>query len=124
MKQCGLPPPGWACSRESDHDGPCAARFVGWFAQRYSWHLPIWLALIGIGVATLFDFACPRHVDAQVLTPRWIIARGVMTDYEREGCYFRIGQWTTIVLHPNGESCKIVRNELVGKSIQLMAVVE
>lgn len=24
--RCSLPPHGWWCSRESDHDGPCAAR--------------------------------------------------------------------------------------------------
>ena len=23
---CGLPPPGWQCSREPGHEGPCAAR--------------------------------------------------------------------------------------------------
>jgi len=25
---CNRPPPGWWCSREPDHDGPCAARPV------------------------------------------------------------------------------------------------
>lgn len=26
MTTCTLPPPGWWCSREPGHDGPCAAR--------------------------------------------------------------------------------------------------
>lgn len=26
MKTCTTPPSGWKCSRESGHDGPCAAR--------------------------------------------------------------------------------------------------
>lgn len=26
MSECKLPPPGWWCSREAPHDGPCAAR--------------------------------------------------------------------------------------------------
>lgn len=26
MSQCTIPPPGWWCSREPGHDGPCAAR--------------------------------------------------------------------------------------------------
>ncbi len=25
-RRCALPPPGWECSREAGHDGPCAAR--------------------------------------------------------------------------------------------------
>lgn len=28
-QQCDRPPVGWSCSRESDHEGPCAARQVG-----------------------------------------------------------------------------------------------
>ena len=26
MTKCNIPPPGWVCSREPGHEGPCAAR--------------------------------------------------------------------------------------------------
>ena len=123
MKRCDVPPVGWICARKPGHHGPYAPHRIDWFTKHYTWHLPIWLCLISIGVATLFDLACPA-LDARARS--YVVTRGIVsaTEQELDECYFKIGQWTMLVLHPNGEPCKVLRGEFIGKDVSLMVVVE
>jgi hypothetical protein len=38
-KVCTVPPPGWTCSREPGHDGPCAARPADPMLSNFRRHL-------------------------------------------------------------------------------------
>ena len=131
MKRCNLPPVGWTCSRAPKHRGPCAARPAGWFTRHYTWWLPVWICLLGIGVATVFDLACPRHVDAsaQIDAPRariTIVRPLTATDQEAQEGYFslddseaRADRDVVIVVKPTSDLATFLRAK-IGRRVMLI----
>lgn len=60
MKKCDVPPPGWYCTREAGHNGPCAAVPVGAPLKLRWWIFRILLIIcasfwIWLGIASLFE---------------------------------------------------------------------
>ena len=56
-KVCGIPPPGWWCSRKPGHEGPCAARQVrdiGALDCHAAYPLKHWFELINQQTLALF----------------------------------------------------------------------
>lgn len=66
---CKVPPPGWWCSREEGHDGPCAARSSGrvWWIIKAIWNECLcWLLWHDHGAPdawTPFCKRCGEHSD-------------------------------------------------------------
>ena len=118
--RCQLSPPGWRCLRWVGHHGPCAARREGWFTRHYTWRLPIWFCFISIIVATVFDLACPRRIDAgQINNPRGtltIVRPLTATDQEAQEGYFslddneaRVDRDMMLVVRPKSDLATLLR---------------
>ena len=77
--------------------------------------------LIGVVVVLLWGLTSSGQGQ-----PSYTLTRGriILHDQESQPCSFSIGQWTMLIVHPNGEPCVLIRHELEGKYIQLVAVVE
>ena len=80
------------------------------------------LLFVASAIFNVVMMAAPVHVAKKVFTITY--GRVVATEQENIECYFSVGSHTMLVLHQNGEPCVLVRQELLGKSVQLMAVVE
>ena len=64
MNPCMKPPSGWICSREADHEGPCAARPRAFTSDQLA------ALLIGSQMDMPLCYLCPRFaVDYGVLLP-------------------------------------------------------
>jgi hypothetical protein len=78
MIACTLPPPGWSCSREPGHDGPCAARPIedetGWMIERQiAGRAHWWTGAIGWSYDNQEGIRFARKLDAE----RVIAAHGL-----------------------------------------------
>ena len=78
----------------------------------------VWWALLACG---LLLWSLVVYGQSQVIT----LAIGAFgaTDQERLECTFSIGSGASLLLHPNGEPCKLAR-ELIGRTGTLMFVVD
>jgi hypothetical protein len=63
---------------------------------------------------------------ANAQAPVWTLITGPVsaTETEASECYFQISHGAMIVFRPDSTPCQIVRQELLGKSIKLQAIIE
>lgn len=83
---------------------------------RFSWRVLL--------IAALFvALGWYLHAQSPPPPPTYTIAYGVVTQSDNK-CQFDVGQHTSLLLHPNGDYCVVVEQNLVGRSVRLQMVIE
>jgi hypothetical protein len=73
-RRCNVPPPGWSCSREPGHEGPCAARPTAGVAPS--------------GAAALAVASGKPELAPGVAIPPDCCGRTMVVGYRCEGCHY------------------------------------